>query len=293
MHVVMGATGQTGSAVLDVLLSRGVKTRAVVRTGAQADLLRARGAEVAVADAGDKDQLAKAFSGAESVYALNPPAYADSDLFARAAAVHTAIVEAANAARVGELVALSSVGAQHAAGTGNILTTHDFEARLKRCERPLTILRAANFIENWGWSLAPARESGVLPSMFLPLDTKLPMVAARDIGATAAELMLESRAGRHIVELCGPEDYSPNDAAAAFSRLLRRPVMARAVPREEWAGIFDAQGMPSKTVAGFVEMYEGFNCGLTAFEGTHDSRIGSTSLAAALESLVAADGKER
>ncbi len=292
MFVVIGATGNTGRAAIDALLRAGKPVRGVVRRLDQAEALRARGAEGAVAAIDDVEALAVAFDGAEAIYLMNPPAYSENDLFARAAQVHTSLIAAAERAEVGRIVALSSVGGQHAAGTGNILTTNDLETRLASSSRPTTILRAANFMDNWAWGLKPAMEKGVLPSMFLPLDRKLPMQAARDVGAVAAALMIEGGPDRRLVELHGPDDVSPDDAAAALTRILGRPVTAVAVPEAEWASRFRAQSMPERNVAGFCEMFQGFNSGLIVFEGAQETRRGSTSLFDALQDMVSRTGSE-
>ena len=129
-------------------------------------------------------------------------------------------------------------------------------------------------------------ERGVLPSMFLPLDRKLPMQSARDVGAAAAALMTEAGPDRRIVELHGPEEVSPDDAATALTAILGRPVTALAVPEAEWASRFRAQAMPERSVAGFCEMFRGFNNGLIVFEGKHETRCGPTTLLEALKSMV-------
>ena len=292
MFVVVGATGNTGGAAIDALLRAGHPVRGVVRRAEQAEALRARGAEAAVAAVEDVDALAIAFEGAEAVYLMNPPAYSEPDLFARAVQVHASLITAAERAKVERIVALSSVGGQHAAGTGNILTTNDLETRLASCSRPTTILRAANFMDNWECGLKPAREKGVMPSMFLPLERKLPMQSARDVGAAAAALMTEAGPDRRIVELHGPEDVSPADAAMALTAILGRPVTAVAVPEAEWASRFRAQSLPERSVAGFCEMFQGFNSGLIVFEGKHETRRGPTTLLEALKSMVLRSGAE-
>ncbi|MGH9913833.1 MAG: NAD(P)H-binding protein [Pyrinomonadaceae bacterium] len=285
-YAVMGATGQTGGAALNILLERGARARAIVRDEAKGLRWADRGAEIAIADATDVDALESAFEGCAAVYVMNPPAYMEPDLFARSRKVHSAVLQAAGRAGVGRLVALSSIGGQHAKGTGNIATTHDLEVRLSNYEGAATILRAANFMENWAWSMGPVREAGVLPSMFEPLDRAFPMVSAQDVGTVAADLMLEAGSDKCIVELRGPKDYSANDAAAELSRLLGRPVQAAAVSRAARASVFEQQGMPPVTVEAFVEMYDGFNSGLIAFEGGHDTRRGDTTLREALVRVI-------
>lgn len=281
---VIGATGNTGSIVAETLLGQGRSVRVVLRHTARAADWQARGAEVAFADVADSDALALAFEGCAAAYLMNPPAYADEDLFARARVVHAALVSAIARAAVPRAVALSSIGAQHGQGTGNILTTHDFEEQLQRltgsCE--VTFLRAANFMENWIWSAGPARDAGVLPSMFQPLERSIPSVSAIDIGRTAAALLVDRAAGSRVVELHGPADYSPLDAAAAMTVWMKRPVGAFAPARAEWTQSFEGSGMSSRTVEAFCAMFDGFNTGHIAFEGTHETRRGTTTLEEAL-----------
>ena len=272
---------------MERLLARGLPARAVVRRPAQAQALRDRGADAALADVTDQAALAAAFAGAETAYLMNPPTYRNSDLFAEARRVHSALIAAAETAGVGRIVALSSVGGQHAEGTGNILTTHDLERQLASCSLPVTVLRAANFMENWASAIRPAREKGVLPSMFLPTGRRLPMQSAADVGTAAADLMAEGGARRRLVELHGPQDSSPEDAAAALADLLGHKVAAVAVPREAWPDPFRAQGLPERTVQGFCEMFDGFNTGHIAFEGTGETWRGATTLHTALSRIVA------
>lgn len=278
MHVVVAAAGKTGRHVVESLLQSGEKVLGIVRKPDQADELRALGADAAIADVNDFLALTESFQGAASVYLLNPPAYDAADLFDAAARTHEIMIRAAENAKVGRIVALSSVGAQHTFGTGNILTTNDFESQLAKVSTSVTILRAANFIDNWAWVLPAVLEQGVLPSMYLPLDRRIASVASEDIGREAAALMCEGGARRRIIELHGPAEYSPNDAAESFSRALGRTISAFAVPRDNWVQTFLEQGMPDMTAHAFAEMYDGFNSGLIAFEGRHEDRRGSVTL---------------
>lgn len=287
MYAITGAFGQTGSAVCNALIEAGRPLRLLVRRDDElAATWRAKGAAVVVVDLMDAAGLTEALRGVEGAYLLNPPAYLDNDLFQRARDVHRNLIAAANAAAVPHVVALSSVGAQHAQGTGNILTTFDFEQQLQGFQGRLSTLRAANFMENWAWSMKPVLEHGVLPSMFLPLDRTLPMVSALDIGRAAAEMLINPPPDKQIVELHGPEDVSPADAAATFAALLGRAVTAQAVPESDWPAVFRQQGFPETSVQAFCGMFRGFNDGTVAFEGRHTTRRGSTTLRQALAKLL-------
>ncbi len=288
MYVIAGANGQTGSVVANTLLDEGKPVRVILRRAEQGSAWLARGAEVCVADLADEAALVEAFLGAEAAYLMNPPAYQAHDVMAQAKRVHSAMIGAAERAGVQRVVALSSVGAQHASGTGNILTTHDFESRLAVSRLQVGVLRAANFIENWAWFLDGAVANGKLPSMFQPLDHALPMVSARDIGRTAAEMLDQSSIG--VVELHGPQAYSPHDAAAEIGGMVGRPVQAIAVPRENWPANFRAAGYSESAVAAFCDMFDGFNNGRVAFEGTHQTRRGTVGQRYVFKRLLAQHG---
>ncbi|MFW6049544.1 MAG: NAD-dependent epimerase/dehydratase family protein [Myxococcota bacterium] len=66
---VTGATGLVGRSLTRALLDRGVRVVAVVRDPARAGGLERQGAELRVADLQDAEALARAFRGAEAVYA--------------------------------------------------------------------------------------------------------------------------------------------------------------------------------------------------------------------------------
>ncbi|MBY0504295.1 MAG: NAD(P)H-binding protein [Bryobacteraceae bacterium] len=287
MFAIIGATGQTGSAVAQALLAQGLPVRVVVRKPESAAQWQSRGAEAALADVQDADALAQAFHGCTAAYLMNPPALMDADMFATARKTLTAQVSAAKQAGIAKVVGLSSVGGHHPAGTGNILTNHLLETSLQDYPGAVTLLRASYFLENWGSVLPAAKEQGVLPSMLLPLARAIEMQAASDVGAAAATLLTESWEGHRIVESHGPAPVSPNDVAAALSGILGRPVQAVPMAREQWEGIFGSFGFPPVTVGGFCEMIDGVNSGHVDFDGGHRVIRGKTTLEAALRALLA------
>jgi uncharacterized protein YbjT (DUF2867 family) len=265
MFVVTGASGQTGSAVMRSLLKKFYPVRALVRREEQRAAWLAAGAQAVVVDLADSIAVAASFAGARGAYLMNPPAYSTPDIFAQAASIHTSMITAAERAGIAHVVALSSIGAQHAEGTGNILTTHDFEQKLDVSGLRATILRAANFLENWAWSLGAIKGGDILPSMLAPVTRALPMVSTWDIGRVAADLLIAGPEAPALVELQGPANSSPADAATAISAILGRPIMARATPEADWPAVFSANDFSPMAVDAFCAMYRGFNNGHVAF----------------------------
>lgn len=286
MYVVFGASGQTGSAVADALLEKQLSTRVVLRSDKTANAWRAKGAEVAFAELTDMAAMTAAMREADAVYAMNPPAYNVADMLAVAKDIGKRYLEAIKNSGARKVVLLSSVGSQHAEGTGNILTTYFLERILGDLKIPVTFLRAASFMENWSGVATVAAGQGVLPSLYAPLDRKIPMVSARDIGRVAAEAMTENWTGKRIIELHGAADYSPNDVAAAFAASLKRDVQAVVVPESEWQATISNFGWSPEAINTYSEMMRGFNLGHIVFEnGDIETRRGQITINAAVAEI--------
>jgi uncharacterized protein YbjT (DUF2867 family) len=266
MHVVLGATGHTGQAAAESLLELGREVRVVVRDAARGEAWKARGAEVAVADAADAAALTAALAGAEGAYVLVPPQYGVDDMLAAQKRIIEALAGAVQRSGVPHVVLLSSIGAQRASGTGPIVTLHRAEEALRKSAKSLTALRAGFFLENWIPFLGAVREKNVLPS-FIPSDRSVPMVATHDIGRTAADLLLEPRAGVRVVELSGPRDLTPKDVADALGRRVGHAVRVEPLPLEAVEPSFVSAGMSADVARLFREMYGALIEGTIAWEG--------------------------
>lgn len=285
MDVVMGATGQVGSAVADTLLGHRREVRMVVRNAAKAEELARRGASVAVADYSDAEALARAFAGAEGVFAMLPPQASPGEGFPETRGFLMALVDALETARPGKVVALSAIGAHHDTGLGLITQLHMLEEALCGVEIPTAFVRPALFMENVAWDIGPAREKGEIPGFLAPPDRRIPMVATADIGRVAALALIEDLKETRIIEVEGPRRYSPNDVANVLAEALGRPVTVAPVPRETWEEVFRSQGMAN--AGPYMEMIDGFNSGWIDFEGgwTEHHR-GETALRTVIERLL-------
>jgi NAD(P)H dehydrogenase (quinone) len=287
MYAIMGITGRVGGAMANTLLASGSRVRAIVRDPGKGAKWKARGAEVAVADYNDAAALAAAFSGVDGVFAMIPPNFAPAPGFPEAKQTLAAIREALAKARAKKVVYLSSIGSEQKAGLGLITSTHMLETMLADLPTQQIFLRAGWFMENFGGDAASARSEGKIYSHLQPLDRRVPMVATLDIGKAGAEVLCQDWKGTRIIEVAGPQDYSPLDVAQAFSGVLGRKVEAVAVPRNEWTKSFVAQGMPADRTGPRAEMVDGFNSGLIHF-GVSDTEnyVGATELATVLKEIV-------
>ena len=284
MFVITGATGHTGSVAAEALLTAGKKVRVLVRDPAKAEQLRVRGAEIFVADLGDPEALGRGVRGAEGVFLISPPDLTARDFIGERQRLTQRQVDVLSAEKVPHVVLLSSAGAQHASGTGLILSTHHAEQQLRASGLAATFVRAGYFVENWGGVVGAVKSDGVLPS-FAPADRSMPSVSTLDIGKTVARALLEGPRGVRVIELSGPFDVSPNDVAATFSRILGKQVKVAEAPLSAIVPTFTSFGM-SENIAGlFREMYEGIIAGRVVAEPGEHVR-GTTPLETTLRALL-------
>lgn len=286
MFVVAGVTGNTGSVVAQTLLDRKQPVRVIVRTADKGAVWKAKGAEVAVASLDDAQALTRAFEGAKGAYLLVPPNYAAASYLDDRKKVADALAKAVKASGLGHVVFLSSVGAHLPEGTGPIRVVRYGEQQLGAVAKNLTILRPPSFIDNWVPVLGAAKAHGVLPS-FLSPGNKISMISTRDIGRIAAEQLIAGGQGRKVLELSGPEDYSPNDVAAALGKILKHPVTVQQAPLTAVVPTYKSFGFSDDAARLFEEMYRGFEQGVIDFEKTGATHLrGTVTLAEALARLV-------
>lgn len=221
MIAVMGATGHVGGKVTNTLLDAGEQVRALGRSEERLAALARAGAETAVGDAGDAGFLTRAFRGADAVLVLLPSDLEAPDYRASQDRLGATIVSAIRDSAVRSVVAISSLGAELADGTGPIATLYDFEHHLRQLEHvDVLILRPAYFFENFEESLGLIKHEGIHANGVDP-DVAVPMIATRDIAAVAAEaLRTRTWHGTVVRELTGPRDLTFAEATRILGNRL-------------------------------------------------------------------------
>lgn len=291
MYVVFGVTGNTGKVVADTLLSQKKPVRVVVRDAAKGEAWKAKGAEVAIATVTDAAAIQRALTGATGAYILLPPNYASNTVLADKEKEVAAFAAAIPASGVKHVVLLSSVGAQHATGTGPIRSVAHAERVFAGLGVPsqdlrFTFLRAPYFMENWASSLGPVKDQGVLYAMF---EKRIPMIATKDIGTTAAALLVEGATKTTVVQLHGPAEYDAGEVAKILGTILKKDVKVVFVPEAGRVGALTAAGLTPDLADLYREMTAGVDNGLVAFEpGAGRDLRGSTTLETVLRGLLGA-----
>jgi uncharacterized protein YbjT (DUF2867 family) len=261
MYAITGATGNTGSVVAEKLLARGEKVRVIGRDAGRLARFVSKGAEASVADVTDAAGLAKAFEGATGAYAMVPPNLAAADVRAHQERVSDALTAAIAKASVPKAVVLSSFGADKAEKTGPVLGLHNLERKLDGIAGlDAVYLRAGYFMENLLPQVGVIQTFGIVAGPVRP-DLRLPMIATRDIGAVAAELLLKPDfTGKHARELLGQRDVSYQELAPIIAKAIGRPSLSYAqLPPGQLKPALVQMGMSANMADLLLEMAEALN----------------------------------
>ncbi|HEY1936514.1 MAG TPA: NmrA family NAD(P)-binding protein [Candidatus Angelobacter sp.] len=263
MYVVTGATGNTGSVVANRLLDQGKKVRVIGRSRERLQPFIERGAEPFVADLSDQAALTQAFTGAEAAYVMIPPNMTSQDYRAEQRRVTAAIAAALQRAGIKHAVALSSVGADKESGTGPVAGLYEFEQTLNRIAGlNVVYLRAGYFMENTLGQAGAIKGFGKTAG---PLrgDLKLPMIATKDIGEKAADLLLAlGFTGKQAGELLGQRDLTMNEATSVIGHAIDKPDLEYVqLPDAMIQPVFVQMGMSPNMAAAILEMAGALNSG--------------------------------
>jgi uncharacterized protein YbjT (DUF2867 family) len=263
MYVILGASGNTGHIVANNLLVRGQKVRAVGRNAAHLQPLAAKGAETFIADVSDANALGKAFHDADAAYVLIPPNTTSTDPLGYADRVSDAIASAVQNSKTRNVVALSSIGAELASGTGPVLGLHHLEQKLNQINSTNVLyLRAGYFMENTLPQVNAIRQMGSVAGPLRP-SLKLQMIATRDIGNAAADNLLHPTfRGKQTHELLGQRDISYTEVAAIIGQAIGKPDLKSVqVPDDQFRAILVQMGMSEQFARLLVEMTGALNAG--------------------------------
>ncbi|HUD67739.1 MAG TPA: NmrA family NAD(P)-binding protein [Candidatus Sulfotelmatobacter sp.] len=263
MYVVLGASGNTGHVVANNLLTAGQKVRVVGRNSAHLQPLAAQGAETFIADVTEAGALAKAFHQADAAYVMIPPNPASTDPLGYSTRVSDAIAAAVQSAGTKNVVALSSIGADKAGGTGPVLGLHNLEQKLNQISSANVLhLRAGYFMENTLPQANAIRQAGNVVTPLRP-DLKLSIIATRDIGAAAANALLHpSVHGKQTRELLGQRDLTYTEVAAIIGKAIGKPDLKYVrVPDDQFRAVLVQMGMSDQFSKLLLEMIAALNSG--------------------------------
>jgi uncharacterized protein YbjT (DUF2867 family) len=199
--VVVGATGSVGHVVASTLESLGHQVRPIARSLGMPFARR--------------EKLNEAFSGAHGAYLMIPFDFAAPDLHRREAEIGEALAQAVAASGVPRVVLLSGLSAHLSEETvGSAKGAAMMEQRLNAMNLgELVHLRAGFFMENLMQGIPQMAQTANFRWAFSG-GKPMPMIAAKDIGVRAAEILVAAEVGPRVQELHGPRDYSMAEAVS-------------------------------------------------------------------------------
>ena len=251
--LVTGATGNTGRAVLDALLGRGVPVRAMVRTEADRSRLPA-GVPAVAADFDDAASMAAALAGAGRAYLVTPSSE-------QAEAQQRRFADLAVQAGVGHLVVLSQLAADENSPVRFLRYHAAVEQHVRDLGIAYTFLRPNLFFQGF---LAFAGTISAQGRFYAPIgDATVSAVDVRDIAAVAATTLTEAGHQGATYTLTGPASITHTQIATALTAALGRDITFIDVPPEAFAD--SLQGiLPPWQVQGLLEDYAHYRRGEAA-----------------------------
>ncbi len=117
-----------------------------------------------------------------------------------------------------------------------------------------TILQPAAYMQNTLGQLQSVREKGIYYCPYR-VSTRLSMVDLADLAEAAAEVITGSEHSHAVYEICGEETLSQDEVAAAFGRVLGKPVKAEEQDRAAWEMAARAAGMEGYALETLLKMF--------------------------------------
>jgi uncharacterized protein YbjT (DUF2867 family) len=257
---VMGAAGNVGSKVADFLLQAGERVRILEHVRDLTEL-RERGAEMESGDAMNVDDLRRLFVGVTGALVLLPENVADPAFVENRTAMSRAIRDALRAEGVSHVVALSTVGAEHADAPGPPGGLHIFERDLAELQSAnLLLLRSAAYMDYLLAALPMIRARKVNGSA-IGAEVEYPMVATEDVARAAAGRLRKRDFNGHEVQLLlGPEDVTMTKATRAMGERLGMPDLPYVeFPPDEVRVALVGAGMSEQAAGLLVDMQLALN----------------------------------
>lgn len=267
--LVVGATGQLGTAVIDRLAATGRSVRAFVRPGSPRDF-SADGVELAFGDLRDVESLVAACRGIATVVAtanaVVPRGRSGFELVEGTG--YENLLDACRAEGVRRIVFMSVYETPHDASVTTFRLKRRIEERIRGSGLVHSIFRGSLFMDDWfalmgssiplrGAKAATLRRPFWFPKAFLamagtsiekrelalvPGDGKArhAFVALDDVAAILAAAAAAPEDGSSLMaNVGGPEVLSWHDAVAVFSRVLNRPLKTIRTPAKVYRVLGD------------------------------------------------------
>lgn len=252
MHIVItGSLGNIGKPLTQDLLQQGHAVTVISTNPEKQKDITALGAKAAIGKLEDVDFLTKTLTGADALFAMEPPNFAAPDHIVHYTTIAHSYVAAVKAAGVKRVVHLSSWGAHLEKGTGFITGSYHAEQLLNTLDN-VTHLRAGSFYTNLYNFAGMIKHAGFIGTNYGG-DDKVVMVHPKDIATVAAEELVKEKS--EPVRYVASVDITASAAAKVIGAAIGKPDL-------QWITLSDEavtkalleRGMTPAQVAPMVEL---------------------------------------
>lgn len=244
--LVLGSTGRVGYALVEALTSLGVRVRAASRSGKEV-----AGAEGVRFDYLDAQSISSALDGVDAVFAMAPTGTLDS------VGLLSPLIAATTARRV-KVVLMTAIGVE----ADERIPYRQVELSLERSGSPFVLLRPNWFADNFHSYWHAGVQQGVI--RVPAADGKSSFIDTRDIAASAAAALVDSRFDGGAFTLTGPEALGYDDAAAILSRVIGRTIRYESIDDDTFVRQLASVGVPEVFARFLASIFHPVRQGWTA-----------------------------
>ena len=244
--LVLGATGNVGTPLTQILVAKGEKVKAASRSGNPVE-----GAEGVVFDFLNPETFAPAFEDVNRVYVLLPAGYV------QAKQILTPIIEFAAARKI-KVVLQTALGVD----ADDAIPFRQVELALQNSGTPFVILRPNWFADNFHtfWKAGIDLGQIAVPAA----DGKSSFIDIRDIAASAAAALTSSRFDGQAFNLTGSEAFSYQQAAGILSTAIDKPINYTPINDQPFIEMLENAGVPGDYAAFICSIFYPVRQGWTA-----------------------------
>ncbi len=241
MILVVGATGQLGGLIAQLLLAQGKEVRILVRPGSAYEPLVSAGAQAVTGDLRDADSLVAACDGVDAVVTTaNSVSRGGADTVGSVDdAGNAKLIQAAAAAGVRHFVFTSALGADPEHPIPFLRAKGQTEQRLATSGMGWTVLQPNLFMDTWIPAVVGGPALAGQPVLLIGDGRRQhSMVAARDVASYGVAAIDRPDAQGQTLYLGGPQPVSLREVIAAFESELGHEVPVRTIePGEPVPGL--------------------------------------------------------
>jgi len=220
--VITGSLGNISKPLSQELIKNGHAITIISSNAEKKATIERLGATAAIGSLDNPGFLKASFAGADAVYCMVPPNYAQTDQIAYYKSLGENYKNAILETGVRRVVYLSSYGAHLSSGTGFIAGAYHVEQILNTIPGIcLTYLRPTYFYYNLLSFIPMIQSAGFIGAVYGDTD-RLPLVSSKDIAAAAAEELLATGNVSHVRYVCSDE-RDCNEIAAVIGNAIGRP----------------------------------------------------------------------